>query len=74
VATHGAAAVLSDAPRRLYAREAAQQGGWLVIADTPPELDGRHGDPFSGDAGRLRGEASFVTGHSLIISGGLTAC
>lgn len=52
-ATHGAAAVLSDAPRRLYASEAAPQGGWLVIADTPPELDGRHGDPFSGDAGRL---------------------
>lgn len=52
-ATHGAAGVLSDAPRRLYASEAAPQGGWLVIADMPPELDGRHGEPFSGDAGRL---------------------
>ena len=52
-ATHGAAAVLSDAPRRLYGSEAAPQGGWLIIADMPPELDGRHGDPFAGDAGRL---------------------
>jgi uracil-DNA glycosylase family 4 len=29
------------------------QGGWLVVADMPPEADGRHGEPFAGDAGRL---------------------
>jgi uracil-DNA glycosylase len=50
---HGAT-VLIDAPRRLYAsEEAAVQGGWLIVADMPPELDGRHGEPFAGDAGRL---------------------
>lgn len=52
---HGAA-VLVDDPCRLYAdgaEGAAAQGGWLVVADMPPEADGRHGEPFSGDAGRL---------------------
>ena len=49
------AAVLVDAPRRLYAEAAAEaaQGGWLVVADMPPEADGRHGEPFAGDAGKL---------------------
>ncbi|MET3493721.1 uracil-DNA glycosylase family protein [Variovorax boronicumulans] len=51
------AAVLVDAPCRLYAdaaqASASPQGGWLVVADMPPEADGRHGEPFSGDAGRL---------------------
>jgi DNA polymerase len=55
-ATHGAA-VLVEAPCRLYAdvagASASPQGGWLVVADMPPEADGRHGEPFSGDAGRL---------------------
>jgi uracil-DNA glycosylase family 4 len=55
-ATHGAA-VLVEAPCRLYAdaaeAPASPQGGWLVVADMPPEADGRHGEPFSGDAGRL---------------------
>ena len=52
-ASHGAS-VLVDAPRRLYANEEpATQGGWLIVADMPPELDGRHGEPFAGDAGRL---------------------
>jgi DNA polymerase len=55
-ATHGAA-VLLEAPCRLYAdaaeASASPQGGWLVVADMPPEADGRHGEPFSGDAGRL---------------------
>ena len=51
--SHGAT-VLIDAPRRLYANEEpATQGGWLIVADMPPELDGRHGEPFAGDAGRL---------------------
>ncbi|MCR6479194.1 uracil-DNA glycosylase [Variovorax sp. ZS18.2.2] len=51
------AAVLVEAPCRLYAdvaeAPASLQGGWLVVADMPPEADGRHGEPFSGDAGRL---------------------
>lgn len=50
------AAVLVDDPCRLYAgaaEDGAVQGGWLVIADMPPEPDGRHGEPFEGDAGRL---------------------
>jgi DNA polymerase len=46
--------VLIDAPRRLYGNEEkAVQGGWLIVADMPPELDGRHGEPFAGEAGRL---------------------
>jgi DNA polymerase len=51
---HGAA-VLVEAPRRLYAEAGAEapQGGWLVVADMPPEADGRHGEPFAGDAGKL---------------------
>ena len=49
------AAVLVEAPCRLYAEAGAEraQGGWLVVADMPPEADGRHGEPFAGDAGRL---------------------
>ena len=50
--THGAS-ILVDAPRLLYGDAAAPQGGWLIVADMPPELDGRHGEPFAGDAGRL---------------------
>jgi len=50
--THGAT-VLADAPRHLYGGDAMAKGGWLVIADMPPELDGRHGEPFASDAGRL---------------------
>jgi len=51
---HGAT-VLVEAPRRLYADAGAgpAQGGWLVVADMPPEADGRHGEPFAGDAGKL---------------------
>jgi DNA polymerase len=53
VATQGAG-VLAEAPRRLYGDgAAASQGGWLVVADMPPGLDGRHGEPFADDAGRL---------------------
>lgn len=48
------AAVLAEAPRRVCGDPAAApQGGWLIVADMPPELDGRHGEPFEGDAGRL---------------------
>ena len=49
---HGAA-VLVAPPHRLYATEAAAENGWLVVADMPPEADGRHGEPLAGDAGRL---------------------
>jgi len=52
-----AAAVVGEAvqiepPQRLYGGSAAQ-GGWLIVADMLPEPDGRHGEPFAGDAGRL---------------------
>lgn len=47
------AAVLVAPPHRLYATEGAADGGWLVVADMPPEADGRHGEPLAGDAGRL---------------------
>lgn len=46
------AAVLVDVPRLLWG-DAAARGGWLIVADMPPELDGRHGEPLAGDAGRL---------------------
>ena len=51
----GAAAVLVDAPRAIYADDAAAggRGGWLIVADMPPDADGHHGEPLSGDAGRL---------------------
>jgi len=48
----GDAVVLVEPPQRLYGGAAAQ-GGWLIVADMPPEADGRHGEPFAGDAGRL---------------------
>ena len=44
---------LEAAPQRLYPGDAAAQGGWLIVADVPPGADGRHTDPFAGDAGRL---------------------
>ena len=46
-------------PRRLYeildedGIATAPAGGWLVVADMPPEADGRYGEPFAGEAGRL---------------------
>ncbi len=49
------AGVLVEAPRRICGSDETQQGGWLIVADMPPEPDGRHGDPFAGDAGRLLG-------------------
>ena len=54
----GAADVLADMPRRLYvesgmAAAGVAQGGWLIVADMPPDADGRHGEPLTGDAGRL---------------------
>jgi uracil-DNA glycosylase family 4 len=52
-AASSGASVLIDAPRLLYGSEAAAGSGWLIVADMPPELDGRHGEPFAGEAGRL---------------------
>ena len=49
---HGAG-VLIEAPRLLHGGVAAPGGGWLIVADMAPEADGRHGEPFAGDAGRL---------------------
>lgn len=53
-------AVRVEAPRRLYGEGsvdgrhlASSTGGWLVVADMPPDADGRYGEPFAGDAGRL---------------------
>ncbi|VTU38792.1 uracil-DNA glycosylase, family 4 [Variovorax sp. PBL-H6] len=51
LAAPSGASVLIEATRHLYGPE--KKGGWLIVADMPPELDGRHGEPFSGDAGRL---------------------
>lgn len=51
--------VAFDAPLRLYTVldedgiASPPGGGWLVVADMPPEADGRHGEPFAGEAGRL---------------------
>ena len=52
VAGPAAATVLADEPRLLHGAANAT-GGWLLVADMPPEADGRHGEPFAGDAGRL---------------------
>jgi len=46
-------AVLIEAPQRLYDGTGNAQGGWLIVADMAPDPDGRHGAPFTGDAGRL---------------------
>ncbi len=52
-AARSASAVRIDTPRRLYAVDGQATGGWLIVADMPPESDGRQGEPFDGDAGRL---------------------
>ena len=52
VAVGHASGVVVEAPQRLYGGPVAQ-GGWLIVADMPPQADGRHGEPFAGDAGRL---------------------
>lgn len=58
-ASRGVPAVAFDAPLRLYVAldedgiAPPPEGGWLVVADMPPEADGRDGEPFAGEAGRL---------------------
>ncbi len=53
----GAGLWLEARARRLYAADDAgagvPAGGWLIVADMPPAPDGRHGEPFAGDAGQL---------------------
>ena len=57
--SRGVPGVAFDAPLRLYTVldedgiAPPPGGGWLVVADMPPEADGRHGEPFAGEAGRL---------------------
>lgn len=48
-----AGTVWLETARRLYVPAGEAQGGWLVVVDMPPQADGRHGEPFAGDAGRL---------------------
>ena len=50
--TTGEEATQIEPPQRLYGGPAAQ-GGWLLVVDMPPQADGRHGEPFAGEAGRL---------------------
>jgi len=57
--SRGVPGVAFDAPLRLYEMldedglAGPATGGWLVVADMPPETDGRPGEPFAGEAGRL---------------------
>ncbi|SFM33838.1 hypothetical protein [Variovorax sp. OV329] len=44
--------LLADLPRRLFGGEAAT-GGWLIVADLPPDMLGGYGDALAGDEGRL---------------------
>jgi len=46
------AGILVDAPRHLFGAANAS-GGWLIVADMPPDLHGHHGAPLEGDEGRL---------------------
>lgn len=49
----GGATVWLESPQRLYTADSPAEGGWLIVVDMPPEADGRHGEAFAGDAGRL---------------------
>ena len=44
--------VLADAPRLLFGGPAAT-GGWLIMADLPPDMLGGYGEALAGDEGRL---------------------
>ena len=45
--------LLLEPPQRLYHDSGPVDGGWLIVADMPPEADGRDDGIFAGDAGRL---------------------
>ncbi|RYF31678.1 MAG: uracil-DNA glycosylase [Comamonadaceae bacterium] len=49
----GGATVWLESAQRLYTTDGPADGGWLIVVDMPPEADGRHGQAFAGDAGRL---------------------
>lgn len=45
--------LLADAPRLVFGK--AGSGGWLVVADLPPDMLGSYPEPLAGDEGRLLG-------------------
>ena len=45
--------LLADAPQLLYGQ--AGPGGWLIVADLPPDMLGGYPEPLAGDEGRLLG-------------------
>ena len=45
--------LLLEPPQRLYHDSGPVDGGWLIVADMPPEADSRDDGVFAGDAGRL---------------------
>ena len=52
-ATGPAEGLLADAPQLLYGQ--AGPGGWLIVADLPPDMLGGYAEPLAGDEGRLLG-------------------
>lgn len=51
-ASGAAEGLLADAPRLLFGN-AAGTGGWLIVADLPPDMLGGYGEALAGDEGRL---------------------
>lgn len=47
----GGEGLLADAPRLLYGQPGT--GGWLIVADLPPDMLGGYPEPLAGDEGRL---------------------
>ena len=43
--------LLADAPRLVFGQSGP--GGWLVVADLPPDMLGGYAEPLAGDEGRL---------------------
>ena len=51
-ASGAAEGLLADGPRLLFG-DAAGTGGWLIVADLPPDMLGGYGEALAGDEGRL---------------------
>ncbi|MBS0452884.1 MAG: uracil-DNA glycosylase [Proteobacteria bacterium] len=49
----GAEGLLADAPRLVHGQ--AGPGGWLIVADLPPDMLGSYPEPLAGDEGKLLG-------------------
>ncbi|MBS0339728.1 MAG: uracil-DNA glycosylase [Proteobacteria bacterium] len=49
----GGEGLLADAPRLLFGQ--AGPGGWLIVADLPPDMLGSYPEPLAGDEGKLLG-------------------